>query len=98
MNYKVLLIGALGCFTALSSFADDIEVGGLFYSTNSDGTATVRKPSSADGETAPTGDIAIPASIGYNGTTYNVVAIDNSAFAYNTGITSLSIEIGRAHV
>lgn len=94
MNYKVLLIGALGCFTALSSFADDIEVGGLFYSTNSDGTATVRKPSSADGETAPTGDIAIPASIGYNGTTYNVVAIDNSAFAYNTGITSLSIANG----
>ncbi len=92
MNYKSLLIGALGCFFALTANAHDIEVDGLYYATKSDGTATVRAPLAE--ETKPSGDIVIPASITYNGKDYKVIAIDDEAFAYGYQITSLEIEEG----
>lgn len=92
MNFKSLIIGALGCLFALSANARDIEVDGLFYSTKSDGTATVRAP--LTGETAPSGDIFIPASITYDGKTYSVISIDEKAFYRNSTITSVEIEDG----
>ena len=92
MSYKSLLIGALGCFFALTANARDIEVGGLYYSTKSDGTATVRAPLSS--ETMPSGDIVIPASISYDGKDYKVIGIDDNAFAYGYEITGLEIEEG----
>lgn len=92
MSYKSLLIGALGCFFALTANARDIEVGGLYYSTKSDGTATVRAPLSS--ETMPSGDIVIPASISYDGKDYKVIGIDDNAFAYGYEITDLEIEEG----
>lgn len=95
MNYKSLLIGALGCFIALTANARDIEVDGLYYSTKSDGTATVRAPLSS--ETKPSGDIVIPASITYDGKDYKVTGIDDNAFAYGYQITGLEIERHRDH-
>lgn len=92
MSYKSLLIGALGCLFALTANARDIEVGGLYYSTKSDGTATVRAPLSS--ETMPSGDIVIPASISYDGKDYKVIGIDDNAFAYGYEITGLEIEEG----
>lgn len=92
MSYKSLLTGALGCFIALTANARDIEIGGLFYATKSDGTATVRAPQQS--ETKPSGDIIIPASITYEGKSYKVIAIDDDAFAYNYKITDLEIEEG----
>lgn len=92
MNYKSLIIGALGCIFTLTANARDIEVDGLYYATKSDGTATVRAP--LTGETAPSGDIVIPASITYGGKDYKVTAIDDDAFAYNYKLTSFEIEEG----
>lgn len=92
MNYKSLIIGALGCSIALTANARDIEVDGLYYATKSDGTATVRAPE--ESETKPSGDIVIPASIQYNGKTYAVIGIDDDAFAYGYQITGLEIEEG----
>ena len=92
MTHKSLLIGALGCLFALTANARDIELDGLYYSTKSDGTATVRAPLSS--ETKPSGDIVIPATITYGGKDYKVIAIDDDAFAYNYDITDLEIGNG----
>ncbi len=92
MNYKSLLIGALGCFFTLTANATDIEVDGIFYATKSDGTASVRAP--LTDETPSAGDIVIPSSITYNGKTYSVISIDEKAFFRNSTITTVEIEDG----
>ena len=38
-----------------------------------------------------TGNVAIPESVFYNGTTYNVTSIDTEAFAYCKGLISVTI-------
>ena len=40
------------------------------------------------------GDVVIPSSIEYNGTTYNVTSIGDSAFYYCSGLTSVTIPNG----
>ena len=39
----------------------------------------------------PTGDLAIPSSVVYNGNSYNVTSIDYAAFALCSGLTSVTI-------
>ena len=73
-----------------------IQIGGLYY-TISGSTAKVTYPGdtepTADAPSSYTGDIVIPATVEYNGVTYNVTSIKESAFRYST-ITSVTFSEG----
>ncbi|MBQ7741617.1 MAG: leucine-rich repeat domain-containing protein [Bacteroidaceae bacterium] len=69
-----------------------VQIDGLYY-TFCGTTATVTYPGNTEpaaaGDNAYTGDIVIPATVDYGGTTYNVVDVDSKAFYYST-ITSVT--------
>ncbi len=76
--------------TVTSAMAYDFEVDGIFY-TASGTTATVTYETSA--YNSYSGDIIIPETVTYNGTTYTVTAIGDEAFLDCTGLTSVSIPV-----
>ncbi len=72
-------------FTNIFDNDFEITVGDLNYSVNNcDGTVTVTGHVNG---TAATGDLMIPETVTYNGATYSVTAIGDSAFLNCTGFT-----------
>ena len=77
----------------LPSLAHDFEVDGIFYNKTSGNTATV----TYEGDTwnsnynEYSGNVVIPSSIDYNGTTYSVTSIGDDAFKYCISLTSIEI-------
>ena len=69
----------------------------LYFNINSDtASVSVTYPGSYfyspyDGYTRPTGDLVIPSSVTYNGTTYQITIIDRYAFYYCHLLTSVTI-------
>ena len=80
----------------LPSLAHDFEVDGIFYNKTSDNTVAVTYKGDSDisysNEYA--GDVVIPSSANYNGTTYSVTSIGDEAFRSCASLTS--IEIGNS--
>ena len=80
----------------LPSLAHDFEVDGIFYNKTSGNTAAV----TYEGDTwnsnynEYSGNVVIPSSVDYNGTTYSVTSIGDDAFKYC--ISLKSIEIGNS--
>lgn len=75
-----------------TAFAHDFEVDGIYYKINGNNvTVTYRGSSYYDYSNEYSGIVTIPASIDYNGTSYNVTAIGESAFSGCSGLTSISI-------
>lgn len=66
--------------------AYDFSEGGIFYTKTSATTVSV-----TSGDSKYTGDISVPATVTYDGTTYNVTEIGNGAFVDNTAVTSVSL-------
>ena len=67
----------------------------LFYYITSDSTIKVTYYSSVSGSNNyVNGDVVIPNSVEYNGTTYSVTSIGNYAFRNCTGLTSVTIPTG----
>ena len=77
----------------LPSLAHDFEVDGIFYNKTSDNTVAVTyKGYSYDSYSNEyAGDVVIPSSVDYNGATYSVTSIGNSAFNECTSLTSIEI-------
>ena len=80
------MVGARG-------FASDIEVGNsdgktIYYNYNSDGSSVSVAPNFSNNYT---GDVVIPETVTYNGKTYSVTSIGNSAFYHCSGLTSVTI-------
>ena len=77
------------------AFAHDFEVGGIYYNitdaTNKTVAVTYRGNSYSSYYNEYIGDVVIPESVTYNGTTYSVTSIGNYAFAYSSGLTSVEI-------
>lgn len=78
------------------SFSAVAPSGQTLYYQTSGGSASVTYPSSSssspyNGFTKPTGDLAIPSSVTYNGTTYTVTSIGNYAFKSCYYLTSVTI-------
>ena len=77
----------------LPSLAHDFEVDGIFYNKTSDNTVAVTYKgnyySSYSNEYA--GDVVIPSSVNYNGTTYSVTSIRDNAFWWCSNLTSVKI-------
>ena len=79
-----------------TSFADyygyDFEVDGIYYKINGNEATVSYKRADPDGFWNDySGAIVIPTTVNYNGTTYNVNSIGNSAFAACSDLTSVTI-------
>ena len=76
----------------LPSLAHDFEVDGIFYDKlNSSEVAVTYKGDSYNSSNEYIGDVVIPSSVDYNGTTYSVTSIGNYAFRNCSSLTSIEI-------
>ena len=86
----LLLLCSVGTATA-----HDFEVNGIYYNITDDTNKTVevtyQGASYSHYPDEYTGSVVIPESVTYNGSTYSVTSIVNSAFRYCTGLTSVVI-------
>ena len=87
------VLTAVLSLVATTASAHSFEVDGIYYNKNSDGTVSVTFKGSSTFQYANeyTGDVIIPSSVTYSGTTYSVTSIGNSAFQDCSGLTSVSI-------
>ena len=80
---------------ALSIWAHDFEVDGIYYNILTDKTNEVEvtyRGAYGDSYTNEySGSVTIPENVTYNGTTYSVTSIGYSAFADCSGLTSITI-------
>ena len=89
---KSLLAAVLLAMLPQAATAYSFMVNGLCYNINSDGTSvTVTYESNYNGYLNLSGDISIPASVTYDGTTYSVTSIGNWAFQDCSRLTSVTI-------
>ncbi len=85
---KKILLTLFACVASTALFAATISIAGVYYTTNSNGTATVARQ---DSHWNPSGDIVIPEEIeDENGQTYTVTGFDVMAFC-GTNIVSISV-------
>lgn len=89
-----LMLGILATTNLLYGYNYDFIVDGFFYIFNSSTSVTLTYPVDEEGRTRTytnlNGELVIPETVEYNGTTYQVTLVGNEAFR-NTGITSLTI-------
>ncbi len=91
---KKTFLNFVGFFVAvlvsINLFAYDFEVDGIYYNINSNGTSvSVTFKDSTYNSYSDT--VTIPATVTYDGTTYNVTTIGIHAFSNCTGLTSIDI-------
>ena len=89
-----LLTTLAALLLALSSWAVGVEIDDIYYELDSStktATVTYTGSTSNNPNTAYKGNIAIPASVSYGGTTYTVASIGRDAFRGCTGLASISI-------
>ena len=94
-NYFKHLFAALLLLFATVATAHDFEVDGFYYNILPGGYGTVevtyKGTSFNEYSNEYTGDVVIPNSVTYNGSTYSVNRIGERAFSYCSGITSVVI-------
>ncbi len=81
--------------SSIPSIAYDCKVDGIYYDLNNDDkTASVTYIGlySSNNKDAYVGNIIIPKSTTYNGTTYSVTSIGNRAFHGCSGLTSVTVD------
>ena len=93
-NYVKHILLSLALLTGTNAFAYDAEIEGIYYNFSSgEATVTYQRYEShyfiyiSD----YSGNVVIPESVTYNGTTYSVTSIGNDAFYGCSGLTSVTI-------
>ena len=86
MKKLLVLFGLL--MTILGVSAEPVEIGGIFYNLSTD-YQTAEVTSSPDAEYHYAGEVVIPASVEYEGETYNVYSIGGSAFEGCSELTAV---------
>ena len=91
-NLTKLLLLLLALLLPATALAHDFEVDGIYYNiiNGNEATVTYRGTSSYNANSY-SGDVTIPSTVTYNGTTYTVTAIGGSAFYYCSDLTSVTI-------
>ena len=84
---RILTLAAIALL-ALAANAYDFEVDGIYYNILNDDKVEVTSSPSSNGYS---GDVTIPESVTYNGTTYSVTSIGDNAFYGRSGMTSVTI-------
>ena len=88
MNLKRFLLCMLTILGSICVHAYDAEIDGIYY--NFSGTKATVTYASPD-YNSYSGDVVIPQSVVYNGTTYSVTSIGDDAFYNCPGLTSVTI-------
>lgn len=95
---KKLLISLIAMLTPLLVIAHDFEVDGIYYrlvsSTDKKVSVTYKGESSNSYYNEYYGDVTIPSTITYEGTTYKVMSIEDAAFYNCIGLESINISEG----
>lgn len=81
-----IFLALIAIFAPSALSAYEFEVDGIYYYFNDQGSVAV-----TNGPIQYTGDVAIPAAVTYDGTTYSVTAIDTWAFTGCSGLTGVTI-------
>ena len=91
--FRVIVAIAMMLIGWLPSLAHDFEVDGVFYNKTSDNTVAVTHQgwSYHSYSNEYIGAVVIPSSVKYNGVTYSVTSIGNSAFRDCSSLTSIKI-------
>ena len=93
INTILLLIAML--FSSSSLFAHDFEVDGIYYNITSSTEMSVEVTYKGDAvneyQDEYSGSVSIPGNVTYEGSVYRVTSIGGSAFAYCSGLTSVTI-------
>ena len=88
-RFSILLLALLLPATAS---AYDFEVDGIYYNINgNDVTVTYQSYSNFVYSSDYSGDVTIPETVTYGGTTYSVTSIGDYAFSYCSGLTSITM-------
>lgn len=82
-NLSTFLFIALLSMISGNSWAYDAEINGVYYNFNGDEAEVTYGTNEYGSRKNYNGEIVIPASVNYNGKSYNVTAIGEKAFAYN---------------
>ena len=92
MKKRLKFLVAMVFATLLSAnvFAYDFVVNGIYYNINSDDT-TVSVTYENTSYNSYSGNVTIPSTVTYNGTTYSVTSIGYAAFYNSIGLTSVTI-------
>ena len=88
MKTKLFLLMAAMLFACSTAKAYDALIDGIYYNFNGDEAIVTYKNNSYN---SYTGDITIPESVVYNGTTYSVTSIGYRAFESCSGLTTITI-------
>lgn len=78
-------------FTNIQEPAYDFVVNGIYYAITGTSPNTVEVTYKDTNYNTYSGDVVIPGSVTYNGTTYSVTAIASNAFRSSSGLTSVTI-------
>ncbi|MDE7135898.1 MAG: leucine-rich repeat domain-containing protein, partial [Muribaculaceae bacterium] len=90
--YRLLCLLALALLVPPILHAARVQVNGLYYELNSDGTCSVMYLSSGpSNKNYVSGDLVIPEKITYNSSEYSVTSIGSYAFEYCSNLISVSI-------
>ncbi len=93
-NFHLFWLTALMMLFGQSLSAHDFEVDGIYYSylsTDKTVSVTYKGNDSNDYSNEYSGNVVIPESVTYSGTTYSVTSIGVAAFEDCTGLTSIEI-------
>ena len=92
--FKRLALAAVLLLSAATATAQSLEVDGIYYKVNNDGTTvsvTYKGEYDYSYKNEYTGSVSIPASVTIFGRTYSVTSIDNNAFCDCDSLTSVQI-------